>query len=57
MGVGALHWDPPAEAIAEAATHATEPSHCSYVPDEGLTYLTVHAWVQGQCTGALPQRR
>lgn len=37
MGVGALHWDPPAEAIAEAATHATEPSHCSYVPDEGLT--------------------
>ena len=35
MGVRALHWDPPAEAIAEAATHATEPSHCSYGPVRG----------------------
>lgn len=36
---GAVHWGPPAEAIAEAASHATEPSYSAYGPDEGLPQL------------------
>ena len=36
---GAVHWGPPAEAIAEAASHATEPSFSAYGPDEGLPEL------------------
>lgn len=36
---GAVHWGPPAEAIAEAAAHATDPSYSAYGPDEGLPEL------------------
>lgn len=39
MLAGAVHWGPPTEAIAEAASHATEPSYSAYGPDEGLPEL------------------
>ncbi|CAL5224308.1 g6975 [Coccomyxa viridis] len=39
LAQGAVHWGPPAEAIAEAASHATEPSYSAYGPDEGLPEL------------------
>ena len=39
LSAGAVHWGPPAEAIAEAAAHATDPSYSSYGPDEGLPEL------------------
>ena len=36
---GAVHWGPPAEAIADAAANATDPSYSAYGPDEGLPEL------------------